>query len=169
MQSGNASVGFHLDEANRMLTVEDQIVISLRRISQAIDVWSRQMLQTCGLTSPQAAILREVMAGNTATGTLATALHLSAPTVSSILTRLEQRELIVRARSREDRRGVIVEVTEAGRELASKAPTLLRDSFCQELVKLPVEEQERILHTLRHVAEMMHAPEVGSVPFLYSD
>ena len=153
-----------------MLSLEDQIVISLRRISQAIDTWSRHMLQTYGLTSPQLATLREIMAGkNVSTGTLAAALHLSQPTVTGILTRLEQRGLIERERSEDDRRSVLATVTEMGRELASKAPQLLRDGFCQELRVLPVNEQEQILHTLKRVAEMMHAPDVGDVPYLYNE
>jgi DNA-binding MarR family transcriptional regulator len=153
-----------------MLTLEDRIVVALRRISQAIDVWSRHMLQNYGLTSPQLATLREIQAGkNVSTGTLATALHLSQPTVTGILTRLEQRGLIARERSEDDRRSVLATVTEEGQALVAKSPTLLRDSFCQELAKLSTEEQQQILSTLQRVAEMMHAPEVGEVPFLFNE
>jgi DNA-binding MarR family transcriptional regulator len=152
-----------------MLSLEDRIVLALRRISQAIDVWSRHLLQNYGLTSPQLAMLREIQAGkNVSTGTLATALHLSQPTVTGILTRLEQRGLITRVRSEDDRRNVLATVTEQGRELAAKAPQLLRESFCQELVKLPVAEQQQILATLQTVAEMMHAPEVNDVPYFFN-
>jgi DNA-binding MarR family transcriptional regulator len=152
-----------------MLSLEDQIVLALRRISQAIDVWSRHLLQNYGLTSPQLAMLREIQAGkNVSTGTLATALHLSQPTVTGILTRLEQRGLITRVRSEDDRRNVLATVTEQGKDLAAKAPQLLRDSFCQELVKLSVGEQQQILETLQTVAEMMHAPEVSEGPYFYN-
>ena len=44
---------------SRMLSLEDQIVVALRRISQAIDVWSRCLWQDYGLTSPQLATLRQ--------------------------------------------------------------------------------------------------------------
>lgn len=152
-------------------SLEDRIVIALRRISQAIDVWSRFMLQTYGLTSPQLATLREIMAGkNVSTGTLASALHLSQPTVTGILTRLEQRGLIARVRSENDRRSVVATVTDEGRKLAARSPQLLRDSFCQELRELPVEEQEQILAALQRVAQMMHAPEVSDeVPYFASE
>ena len=80
-----------------MLSLEDQIVVALRRTSHAIDVWSRQLLQQYGLTSPQLATLREIEAGqNVTNGALAIALHLSQPTVTGILNRLEQRGLIAR-------------------------------------------------------------------------
>jgi DNA-binding MarR family transcriptional regulator len=153
-----------------MLSLEDRIVVALRRISQAIDVWSRHMLQNYGLTSPQLATLREIQAGkNVSTGTLATALHLSQPTVTGILSRLEQRGLIARERSEDDRRSVLATVTEEGKALVAKSPALLRDRFCQELVRLPTVEQEQILSTLQRVAEMMHAPEAGDEPYFFNE
>lgn len=152
-----------------MLTSEDQIVIALRRISQAIDTWSRHLLDVYDLTSPQLATLREIMTAETiSTGSLATALHTSQPTVTGILTRLEQRGLIVRERSQDDRRIVLATVTREGRELASKAPLLLRHRFCQELQNLPRDEQQGILLTLKRVAEMMQAQEASEMPHLYT-
>ncbi len=98
-----------------MLSLEDQIVVALRRISQAIDVWSRCLWQDYGLTSPQLATLREIMAGTNVTpGTLAAALHLSQPTVTGILGRLERRGLIRRERSQSDRRSILAIVTDEG-------------------------------------------------------
>ena len=110
-----------------MLSVEDQIIVALRRTSHAIDVWSRQLWQDYGLTSPQLGTLREIMAGQNVTpGTLATALHLSQPTVTGILGRLERRGLIRRERSLSDRRSIPAIITEQGRELAESAAAVAR-------------------------------------------
>ena len=150
-----------------MLSLEDQIVVALRRTSHAIDVWSRHLLQRYGLTSPQLATLREIEGGKVTNSALAAALHLSQPTVTGILNRLEQRGLITRVRSESDRRSILAAITPEGIKLASESPPLLRDRFCQELVKLPEEDRQRILAVLQQVAEMMHAPEVGEEPFLF--
>lgn len=151
-----------------MLSEEDQIVISLRRINQAVDVWSRRLWQEHGLTSPQLATLREIMSGaNVSPGTIATALHLSQPTVTGILGRLEQRGLIERQRSVTDRRSVVAVVTETGKALADQAPRLLRDRFRLELAKLPAWKRTEILAALQHVAAMMHAPELADGPFFF--
>ena len=99
---------------------------------------------------------------------MATALHLSQPTVTGILGRLEQRGLIVRERSKADRRSIITLATEEGRQLAEQAPPLLRDRFRRELVDLPADEQAQILSVLERVAQMMHAPEIEG-PFLFND
>ncbi len=151
-----------------MLSLDDQIVLALRRINQAIEVWSRQLWQDFGLTAPQVATLREILAGqNVSPGTLAKALHMSQPTVTGILGRLERRGLISKQRSSTDRRSTIAVVTDEGRQLAMKAPALLRDRFRNELVKLPEWRQTDILAVLQRVAEMMHAPEIVEAPFLF--
>jgi DNA-binding MarR family transcriptional regulator len=153
-----------------MLSLEDQIVISLRRISQAIDVWSRHLWQDFGLTSPQLGVLREILSGtNVTAGGLAQALHLSQPTVTGILGRLERRGLIRRERSSTDRRNILLTATEEGRHLAEEAPALLRDRFRHELSRLSADEQSDILETLEQVATMMQAPALSDGPFFFTD
>src|SRR5262245_27604292 len=146
-----------------MLAIEDQIVIALRRISQAIDVWSCHLWQDYGLTSPQLAVLREIMGGKNSTpSTIATALHLSQPTVTGILGRLEHRKLIRRQRSNSDRRNILVTASDEGRRLAEQAPALLRDRFRQELATLDLADQQQILDVLDRVAAMLQAPAVDA-------
>jgi DNA-binding MarR family transcriptional regulator len=153
-----------------MQSIEVQIVMALRRISQAIDIWSRQLWQEYGLTSPQLATLREILEGqNVSPGTLANVLHLSQPTVTGILGRLEQRGLIRRERSTTDRRSITAIATPEGKLLADKAPPLLRDRFRRELVQLPEDEQNGILLVLERVARMMHAPQLEEGPFLFNE
>jgi DNA-binding MarR family transcriptional regulator len=149
-----------------MPSQDDQIVLALRRITQAIDTWSRKLWHEHGLTAPQLATLREILAGqNVSPGTLAVALHISQPVVTGILGRLESRGLILRQRSSTDRRSTIAVATEEGRQLAAKAPQLLRDRFRLELATLPIWQQTQILAVLQHVAEMMHAPQISPAPF----
>lgn len=151
-----------------MLSTDDEIVLALRRISQAIDQYSRQLLRDVGLTAPQLATLREIVAGRNATPmTLASALHVSQPTVTGILTRLERQKLIVRQRSKTDRRSVAAVATEKGRQLAKSSPPLLRDRFRAELSRLPQYQRTEMLAMLQRVAEMMHAPAVAEGPFLF--
>jgi DNA-binding MarR family transcriptional regulator len=150
-----------------MRNLEGQILTALRRINQAIDVWSRHLWRDYSLTAPQLATLREIISGNNVSPVaLASALHLSQPTVTGILLRLERNGLIRRERSSTDRRSVLAVPTARGIELAEKAPPLLRDRFRQELKKIPQWQQTEILAVLQRVAEMMNAPEVGDSPFL---
>jgi DNA-binding MarR family transcriptional regulator len=153
-----------------MLSLEDHILTALRRISQAIDVWSRLLWRDFGLTAPQLAVLREILNGKNATPmSLAAALHLSQPTVTGILSRLEQQGLVRRERSESDRRSIAAVVTARGRALANKAPPLLRDRFREELAKISELGRKEILATLEQVATMMNAPETTDEPFLSID
>ncbi|MDZ4684921.1 MAG: MarR family winged helix-turn-helix transcriptional regulator [Planctomycetaceae bacterium] len=142
-------------------------MVVLRRISQAIELWSRELQRRFGLTSPQLAVLRQVAEGvNLSPTSIGEALHLSQPTVTGVLQRLEDAGLISRVKSTVDRRSVIAAVTDEGRALLAKAPPLLRDQFREQMADLPDYRQSEILSSLQLVAHMLQAPEVDPVPFL---
>jgi DNA-binding MarR family transcriptional regulator len=151
------------------LRLEDQIVIALRRITRAIDLRSRDLLQFHGLTAPQLAVLQAIgqpSVGGLSTGVEASAtpgeiarrVHLGQPTVTGILDRLGQRGLIARARGDRDKRSQNISLSEAGRKLLQEAPSPLQDTFRQELSRLPEWERTQILATLQRIADMMQRP-----------
>lgn len=152
------------------LGVDEQIVVVLRRITQAIDLWSRELQRSFGLTSPQLAVLREVAVGQNVTPTtLGEALHLSQPTVTGILQRLNEAGLVERCRSENDRRSIVAKVTPEGAAILAKAPPLLRDQFCERLATFPEYRQTELLSSLQLVADMLQAPtpaEDEQVPYL---
>jgi MarR family transcriptional regulator, negative regulator of the multidrug operon emrRAB len=74
--------------------------------------------------------------GSTEPGTLAELLDIAPPSVSSLLSTLERSDLISRRPDPSNRRRVIVELTEAGREAADEtilAQTDAQDSFISSL------------------------------------
>lgn len=146
--------------------LDDEIIVSIRRISQAVESYSRYLWQEYGLTSPQLGALRELEKSPLATpGHLAEKLHVSPQTIAGILKRLEQRGLITRARDENDRRSFSLQLSEEGKRLSSEAPSLLRDQFRNELGRLQPWEATQILATLQRVATMMAAEEIDNVPF----
>ena len=149
------------------LSVEDQVIVALRRITRAIDLHSRGLMQAIGLTAPQLAALQAVQRLQPiAVGALAKAIHLSQATLTGILTRLQNRELISRSRSGTDRRAVLVELTDQGSAILESAPSLLQDRFRRELLKLQEWEQTQMLATLQRMASMMDAEEIDAAPVL---
>ncbi len=150
-----------------MLGIEDQVIVALRRITRAIDLHSRELMQQVGLTAPQLAALQAIERLQPITaGALAKAIHLSQATLTGVLTRLETRDLVTRARSVSDRRTVVVELTEEGRAILENAPSLLQDRFRRELLKLNEWEQTQMLATLQRMAAMMDAEEIDAAPVL---
>ena len=151
------------------LTLEEQVIATLRKITRAIDLHSRHLLKQSGLTSPQLASLQAVdRLGPITVGALAREIHLGQATVTGILSRLEDRGLIARNRRSEDRRSVLVTLTNEGQTMVRNAPSPLQERFHRELTRLHEWEQTQILATLQRIAAMMDAADIEAAPILLS-
>ena len=132
------------------------IFMDLRRIMRAMDVYSRQLASSHGLTGPQMLCLREVLdQGSLTTGALALAVALSPATLTGILDRLEVRGLVSRERRPEDKRRVLVSLTALGRQMAQELPSPMQERFGSLLTELTADEQTAIRQALNKVARMM--------------
>ncbi len=145
----------------------DRVLVAIRQIVRAIDLHSRQLIQEHGLTVPQLLVLKEVLrAGCPTVGEVAAAIHLSQGTVTQILIRLEQRGLLTRERSAQDKRKVQLGVTEHGIRILDKAPLPLHDRFLSSYGSLPEWEQTLLLSALQRVADLMGAGKIDAAPLL---
>ena len=155
---------------NQFLSLEDQVIVALRRITRAIDLHSKELMQKIGLTAPQLATLEAVGRLEPITvGALAKSIHLSQATLTGILNRLESRELVSRTRSGTDKRTVVVQLLPAGASVVQSAPSLLQDKFHRELLKLQQWEQTQMLSSLQRIASMMDAEEIDASPVLTTE
>lgn len=150
-------------------TYEDDILRSLRRITRAIDLHSRQLAAQYGLTGPQLICLR-VLAdqGPMSPSKLAKEVSLSQGTITGIVDRLFARQLVARERSTSDRRSVVLTATPLGEEMIHKAPSPLQERFAESLRKLP-DENQLVIHTiLEQIVRMMDAEQMDAAPLLSS-
>lgn len=155
---------------NQFLSLEDQVIVALRRITRAIDLHSKELMQKIGLTAPQLATLEAVGRLEPITvGALAKSIHLSQATLTGILNRLESRELVSRTRSGTDKRAVVVQLLPAGASVLQSAPSLLQSKFHRELLKLQQWEQTQMLSSLQRIASMMDAEEIDASPVLTTE
>jgi len=147
--------------------IEEDILRSLRRISRAIDVHSRKLVNDLGLTGPQLVVLRTIArVGPLTPSAVAREVSLSQATVTGIIDRLSGRQLVTRERSERDRRLVAVRVTKAGQTLVDSAPSPLQDRFVERLAALPPPEQEQIRGALDQIVTMMGSEDVPAAPVL---
>lgn len=145
----------------------DEVLIALRKIIRATDLYSRRLSKEAGLTAPQLLIMQALHGqGELTMGDVAAEVSLSQATVTTILDRLEKRELIVRERGATDKRRVYARLTEQGRELVLRAPTPLQQEFMARFEKLREWEQSLILSSLQRVAAMMDAEDIDASPVL---
>jgi len=144
---------------------EDDVLRSLRRISRAVDLHSRRLASVHKLTGPQLVCLRQVLKEEgTTPGALARAVSLSQPTVTGIVDRLADRGLLDRRRDANDRRRVLLSPTDAGRDLAQRAPSPLQDLLATNLARLAETDQRRISEMLQQVVRMMEADYIDASP-----
>ena len=146
---------------------DDSILRSLRRITRAIDLYSKKLAANHQLTGPQLVCLRVLaQIDQMSPSELSKQISLSQATVTGILDRLERRELLTRQRSSIDKRRVHIKLTPAGQKLVNSAPTPLHQRFAQQLAELPKDKQFTIDQVLAQVVEMMEAEELDAAPML---
>ncbi len=151
------------------MDIHDHVLISLRQIIRAIDLHSKRLEKESGLTGPQLLVLQQLTTHEELTaGVIAREISLSQPTVTSIIDRLERKDLLKRERNQHDKRKVMLSMTEAGRAAVAKAPALLQDSFVRTFNQLEDWEQTLILSSLQRVSDMMNAAELDAAPLLDS-
>ena len=151
------------------LSLEEQVIAALRRITRAIDLHSRSLVQSHGLTGPQSLVLRATTgAGGLTPGELARQVSLSQATVTDIVKRLEARGLLRRAQDKVDRRRVIITATAKGMRLQASAPPLLQETFVRRFESLRDWEQTQLLASVQRIAELMDAEDIDAPPVLTS-
>jgi DNA-binding MarR family transcriptional regulator len=145
----------------------EEVLVALRRVIRATDLHSKHLAKTTGLTAPQILLLQTIRdKGEVTIGELANGMSLSQATVTTILDRLEKRNLVFRERSREDKRKVHAYLTEEGHNTLKEAPIPLQDHFARQFSDLQEWEQTMIISSLQRVAQMMDAQHIDASPVL---
>ena len=134
------------------------IVQGLRRITKALEEYSREVYQAYGLTGPQLWALKTLRAhGALTAGELAEALAVHQSSVSVLVARLERRRLVRRVRRRRDRRFVEITLTAAGRSLAEQSPEPAQGRLLHQLRRMPSADVARIRESVDTLVAAMAA------------
>lgn len=145
----------------------DEVLVALRRVIRATDLHSKYLAKTTGLTAPQILLLQTLRdRGQVTIGELARDMSLSQATVTTIIDRLEKRELVYRQRSERDKRKVHAYLTERAFDILKSAPIPLQEQFTREFGQLQEWEQTMIISSLKRVAQMMDAQHIDASPVL---
>jgi DNA-binding MarR family transcriptional regulator len=158
-------------ETCTMIAIEEscerRVLAALRRIVQAIDLHSRQLMSQCEVTAPQLVCLHMLaLEGRLTSRALAAKVHVNPSTLVGILDRLESKDLVARRRDSVDRRSVFVELTRQGAAFVAKAPSPLQSALVDRLRRLTRKDQKRLAETLEEVVSLMQAEELEEVPVL---
>ena len=145
----------------------DEVLVALRRVIRATDLHSKHLAKTTGLTAPQILLLQTIRdKGEVTIGELANDMSLSQATVTTIIDRMEKRNLVYRERSTTDKRKVHAYLTDDALEVLKEAPIPLQDHFARQFGDLQEWEQSMIISSLQRVAQMMDAQHIDASPVL---
>jgi DNA-binding MarR family transcriptional regulator len=144
-----------------------EMLVSLRKITQAISLHSRDLHRRYGLTGPQLVILNEIAGHNClSVSELARSISLSQATVTDILNRLDKKGLVERTRDETDRRRMMIKITPQCRDILSQAPPALQETFVDRYTHLAEWEQLMILSSLKRIVDLMAAGKIDAAPIL---
>ncbi|ELR67579.1 Transcriptional regulator, MarR family [Photobacterium marinum] len=145
----------------------EEVLIALRQIIRAIDLHSRKLNKVAGLTGPQLVLMRAIRdSGEVTIRQLSNNTNMSQATATTILDRLEKRGLVIRERSKLDKRKVHAHLTESGRETLEKAPLPLQEDFVARFQELEDWEQTLLLSSVQRISSMMNAEHLDVAPVL---
>lgn len=126
-----------------------------------IDHYQRQITEL-DLTLQQAQALRILRREALTTGKLAEVLGISAPAITQLTDRLVRKGLIERRNCVEDRRCVIVALTERGSELVDAFRERRREVFSGAIGRLSVPEREQVYKALGTMAAAFEEDVAGA-------
>ena len=145
----------------------EAVTQALRRIIRAVDLHSRLLVTRYGLTAPQLTVLKRLaQEGPQPIGRLAESVRLSQATITGIVDRLVKRDLVRRVRCQDDRRRVLVELTQEGTDVARQSPAPLQETFRRQFEQLADWERTLILSSLQRLVGMMEAQDLDATPIL---
>jgi MarR family transcriptional regulator, organic hydroperoxide resistance regulator len=141
--------------------VISHIIDNLRRVFQILNEQSKKVKKDTGLTGPQLWTIK-VINENTPLNLsdLAGKLYLHSTTVVGIVDRLEMQNLVKRTRSKEDRRKVLIDLTEKGKSLITNAPEVAQGLLVAGLEELPESCLTEINRSMRRLVKIFGAQKV---------
>lgn len=137
------------------------IVVGLRRIVRALELYSQEVRRDFGLTAPQLWALKTVeRTGPLSIGQLAEELLVHQSSTSLLVDRLERRGLVRRARSKIDKRFVRIELTDKAVALCRSAPQPAQGRLLHGLGTMSATRIRAIRRALGQLLNTMEAEDV---------
>lgn len=133
-----------------------EIVYSIRRLMQAGELYTKELNKIYNVSSAQLnclLILHE--SGPLSLSQIAKLMMVNSSTITGIIDRLEQKDLVKRMRISTDRRIITIELSNNGKVLAQNAPPPIQHKLFDGLSKLSEKEIKKIAESLLKLTDML--------------
>ncbi len=136
--------------------LESEIFSCLRRIINAVEIYSSKLKDKTGLNVSQLSCLLVLeKTGPLALSKLSKHVFLSPSMITSIVDQLENKDLVVRTRKSSDRRVILIELTDNGKEVAQAAPPSFQEQLINNLIHLKEEEKKNLFDSLNKLLSII--------------
>ncbi|MCQ2595347.1 MAG: MarR family transcriptional regulator [Treponemataceae bacterium] len=150
MNSNNLTQ-FNLPEGFNPLALENQICFSLYVCSKEVIRSYEPLLKPLGLTyTAYITLLALWEKDNVSVKELGEKLFLDSGTLTPLLKKMEQQNLVVKTRSKEDERTVLISLTEEGKALRTTCLEIPQKMMCKKLL-----EPENAADLIKNLHEIM--------------
>jgi DNA-binding MarR family transcriptional regulator len=147
-----------------------QIMDGIRTVVRALRVNTRAIEKQLGISLAQLWVL-QILAERPADSlnelAVATATHQSS--VSVVVRRLVERELVTRTSAHRDKRRIRIELTDAGRSLLGKAPPTVQVSLVAGLRRMAPDDRSQLAHLMKDWLKTSGMDMSSSPPMLMED
>lgn len=134
-----------------------QIAVLIQKIGKNIKCQMRGIFEKQGITMPQGMVVHLLMTESEMKITdISKALGLTNSTISGIIDRLEKQDIVIRERSKEDKRIVNVRLTDKFMKEKSSFKELATEQVSKLLVEAKEEEVDKILDALKLLYEVLN-------------
>jgi DNA-binding MarR family transcriptional regulator len=129
--------------------LEGEIFSCLRRVINAVEIYSSKLKDKTGLNASQLSCLVVLKKGGPMSpGQLSRKVFLSPSMITSIIDQLEKKELVLRNRDSTDRRVILIQLTESGKGVVKTTPPSFQDQLINCLSHLKKEEKKNLVESL---------------------
>lgn len=138
-----------------------EIIYQIRRLMQAGGIYSKELNKKYQVSAPQLHCLLALYEnGPLPPSHIARFIMVKSSTVTGIIDRLEQKNLVRRMRNSRDRRVINIELTETGEILAQNAPPPIQQKIVDGLKNLSESKMEQIVRSLSMLTNMLDAQDL---------
>ncbi|SDR34065.1 MarR family winged helix-turn-helix transcriptional regulator [Pseudovibrio sp. Tun.PSC04-5.I4] len=136
--------------------LDQHLCFAIYKANHAFNRFYKSLMKEIGITYPQYITLLALLENDgQRVSQLGETLFLESNTLTPLLKRLEDMKFVVRVRSKEDERQVIVSLTDAGRGIADGICTIQQCAV--EHLKMPVEDISDLTAKLNEVQSILNA------------
>jgi len=146
------------------------VMVALRRIVRHLRLADREIEAASRLSAAQLFVLHTLVDSRPLSLAEVAGRSLTDPSsVSTVVSRLVQRGLVVRGVSPTDRRRAQLRITPAGRRVVASAPSLPQPKIIAAIRSMPAARRARLVATLEEFTQVIGADDVSPRMFFEDD